>query len=104
MRATGPSSAGEPSFRGRPAIRSAPERFVETWLDALGGFVFSVLLPIPIYATEEPFAQGIGAAEQTILATAAAYVLVWYCGRRLDAFLLELRRFVRRARLARCIA
>ncbi|HTE80165.1 MAG TPA: hypothetical protein VK634_05685, partial [Reyranella sp.] len=86
MRAIEPSSAGEQSSRGTPAIRSAPERYFETWLDAIGGFLFSVLLPIPIYATGEPFAQGIGATEQTILATAAAYVIVWYCGRRLDAF------------------
>jgi lipopolysaccharide/colanic/teichoic acid biosynthesis glycosyltransferase len=81
-----PSPGGAGSSRGTPAIRSAPERFFETWLDALGGFVFSVVLPIPIYATGEPFARGIGATEQTILATAAAYVIVWYCGRRLDAF------------------
>jgi len=81
-----PSRAGGESSRGTPAIRSAPERFFETWLDALGGFLFSVVLPIPIYATGEPFVKGIGAAEQTIIATAAAYVIVWYCGRRLDAF------------------
>jgi len=71
---------------GPPGIRSAPERFLETWLDAMGGFLFCVVLPIPIYATGEPFAAGIGAMEQTILATAAAYVIVWYCGRRLEAF------------------
>jgi len=82
----GPSATGEGSSRGRPAIRSAPERFFETWLDALCGFLFCVVLPIPIYATGTPFADGIGAAEQTILATALAYVIVWYCGRRLDAF------------------
>src|SRR5258708_2489197 len=76
------SSAGPPS----PVIRSAPERFLATWLDAMGGFLFCVVLPIPIYATGEPFASGIGAMEQTILATAAAYVIVWYCGRRLEAF------------------
>ena len=76
------SSAGPPS----PVIRSAPERFLETWLDAMGGFLFCVVLPIPIYATGEPFAGGIGAMEQTILATAAAYAIVWYCGRRLEAF------------------
>jgi lipopolysaccharide/colanic/teichoic acid biosynthesis glycosyltransferase len=52
----------------------------------MGGFLFCVVLPIPIYATGEPFAGGIGAMEQTILATAAAYVIVWYCGRRLEAF------------------
>ena len=65
-----PSTAGRRSSRGKPAIRSAPERFFETWLDALGGFLFCVVLPIPIYATGEPFAKGIGATEQTILATA----------------------------------
>jgi len=85
-RFVGSSPAGEQSSRGAAAIRSAPERFFETWLDALGGFMFCVLLPIPIYATGEPFAGGIGATEQTILATAAAYAIVWYCGRRLDAF------------------
>jgi lipopolysaccharide/colanic/teichoic acid biosynthesis glycosyltransferase len=78
--------ASAQSSRATPSIRSAPERFFETWLDALGGFLFSVVLPIPVYATGEPFAQGIGATEQTILATAFAYVVVWYCGRRLDAF------------------
>ncbi|MBS0526628.1 MAG: sugar transferase [Proteobacteria bacterium] len=81
-----PPRAEAESSRGKPAIRSAPERFFETWLDALGGFLFSVVLPIPFYATGEPFAKGIGATEQTILSTAVAYVIVWYCGRRLDAF------------------
>lgn len=84
--ATQPLQAEAESSRGKPAIRSAPERFFETWLDALGGFLFSVVLPIPFYATGEPFAKGIGATEQTILSTAIAYVIVWYCGRRLDAF------------------
>jgi lipopolysaccharide/colanic/teichoic acid biosynthesis glycosyltransferase len=78
--------SGEPQTRRIPAIRSAPQRFVETWLDAIGGFLISVVLPIPVYATGEPFAKGIGATEQTILATALAYAVVWYCGRRLDAF------------------
>lgn len=86
VRAAGQSPGGEQSFRGTPAIRSAPERFFETWLDAVGGFIFCVLLPVPLYAPGEPFADGIGATEHTILATAAAYVIVWYCGRRLDAF------------------
>lgn len=67
-------------------IRYAPQRFLETWLDFLGGFIFCVVLPIPVYATGEPFAKGFGPTEQTILSTAAAYVIVWYCGRRLDAF------------------
>jgi lipopolysaccharide/colanic/teichoic acid biosynthesis glycosyltransferase len=80
-----PVDAGPPP-RGAPAIRSAPERFLENWLDAMGGFLFCVVLPIPIYATDEPFARGIGPMEQTILATAAAYVIVWYCARRLEAF------------------
>jgi lipopolysaccharide/colanic/teichoic acid biosynthesis glycosyltransferase len=79
-------SADQPRPRNVPAIRSAPQRFIETWLDAVGGFLFCVVLPVPIYATGEPFAEGIGATEQTILATAVAYAIVWYCGRRLDAF------------------
>lgn len=80
------SAADEPRSRDVPAIRSAPQRFIETWLDAVGGFLFCVVLPIPIYATTEPFSEGIGATEQTILSTAFAYAVVWYCGRRLDAF------------------
>jgi lipopolysaccharide/colanic/teichoic acid biosynthesis glycosyltransferase len=82
----GPSSSAGPPSGGSPVIRPAPERFLETWLDAMGGFLFCVVLPIPIYATGEPFAAGIGPMEQTILATAAAYVIVWYCARRLEAF------------------
>ena len=78
-------STGATSQRA-PTIRSAPQRFIETWLDFLGGFLFCVVLPIPIYATGEPFEKGIGATEQTILATAIAFSVVWYCGRRLDAF------------------
>ena len=81
-----PSAAEPPAKAAIPAIRSAPQRFVETWLDALGGFLFCVVLPIPFYATGEPFAEGVGATEQTILATAIAYAIVWYCGRRLEAF------------------
>jgi lipopolysaccharide/colanic/teichoic acid biosynthesis glycosyltransferase len=79
------ASAAGPASADAPAIRSAPERFIETWLDAIGGFLFCVILPIPVYATGEPFAAGFGATEQTILATAFAYAVVWYCGRRLDA-------------------
>jgi lipopolysaccharide/colanic/teichoic acid biosynthesis glycosyltransferase len=79
-------SADKSRARNVPAIRSAPQRFIETWLDAVGGFFFCVVLPVPIYATGEPFAAGIGATEQTILSTAIAYAIVWYCGRRLDAF------------------
>ena len=40
---------------GTRAMRSAPQRFVETWVDAVVGFLFCVVLPIPIYATGEPF-------------------------------------------------
>lgn len=80
------ASAAHSRARSIPAIRSAPQRFIETWLDAVGGFLFCVVLPVPIYATGEPFATGIGATEQTILSTAVAYAIVWYCGRRLDAF------------------
>ncbi len=79
-------AAGRSGASDVPVIRSAPQRFIETWLDAVGGFLFCVVLPVPIYATGEPFAAGIGATEQTILSTAFAYAIVWYCGRRLDAF------------------
>ncbi|SKA37173.1 Sugar transferase involved in LPS biosynthesis (colanic, teichoic acid) [Enhydrobacter aerosaccus] len=78
-------AAEQPSGRARE-IRSAPQRFIETWIDAIGGFLFCVVVPIPFYATGEPFKAGFGAAEQTILATAFAYAVVWYAGRRLDAF------------------
>jgi lipopolysaccharide/colanic/teichoic acid biosynthesis glycosyltransferase len=67
-------------------IRSAPQRFIETWIDAIGGFLFCVVMPVPFYAIREPFSHGLGATEQTILATAFAYAVVWYCGRRLDTF------------------
>ena len=65
---------------------SAPQRFLEAWIDASLGFVFCVVLPIPLYATAGPFAKDFGATEFTIVATAVAYAIVWYCGRRLDAF------------------
>lgn len=65
---------------------SAPQRFIEAWIDASLGFVFCVVLPIPLYATAGPFAKDFGATEFTIVATAIAYAIVWYCGRRLDAF------------------
>ena len=65
---------------------SAPQRFLEAWIDALLGFVFCVVLPIPLYATSGPFEKQLGATELTIVATAVAYGIVWYCGRRLDAF------------------
>ncbi|MBN9514515.1 MAG: sugar transferase [Alphaproteobacteria bacterium] len=71
---------------GVPLMRSAPQRFIETWVDAVLGFLFCVVLPIPIYATAEPFAKEFGAAEITISVTALAYAIVWYCGRRLDAY------------------
>lgn len=71
---------------GAPLMRSAPQRFIETWVDAVLGFLFCVVLPIPIYATAEPFAKEFGAAEITISVTALAYAIVWYCGRRLDAY------------------
>ena len=64
----------------------APQRFLEAWIDASLGFVFCVVLPIPLYATTGPFSKEFGAAELTIVATAVAYAIVWYCGRRLDAF------------------
>lgn len=70
----------------RRTLLSAPQRFVETWIDAVLGFVFCVALPIPLYATSEPFSGPIGAAEFTIIATAVGYAIVWYCGRRLEAF------------------
>ncbi|MCF8533093.1 MAG: sugar transferase [Reyranella sp.] len=65
---------------------SAPQRFLEAWIDALLGFVFCVVLPIPLYATSGPFEKQLGATELTIVATSVAYGIVWYCGRRLDAF------------------
>jgi len=65
---------------------SAPQRFIEAWIDASLGFVFCVILPIPLYAPAGPFAKEFGATEFTIVATAIAYAIVWYCGRRLDAF------------------
>ncbi len=70
-----------------PAMRSAPERFLETWIDAVIGFLFCVVLPIPVYAPQEPFADGaLAGTEFTIVATAVGYSVVWYCGRRLEAF------------------
>ena len=69
-----------------PRLRSAPQRFIETWVDAVLGFLFCVVLPIPIYSIDEPFVGPFDASELTILVTAFAYAVVWYCGRRLDAF------------------
>jgi lipopolysaccharide/colanic/teichoic acid biosynthesis glycosyltransferase len=83
----GPEAASvERPLNGARAMRSAPQRFVETWIDAIVGFLFCVVMPIPIYATGEPFAGEIGGTEFTIIATALGYSVVWYCGRRLDAF------------------
>lgn len=79
------SSVERPLSAAR-AMRSAPQRFVETWIDAVVGFLFCVVLPIPIYATGEPFAGELGGTEFTIIATTVGYSVVWYCGRRLDAF------------------
>lgn len=79
-------SAAAPSPQRTTAIPSAPQRFLEAWIDASLGFVFCVILPIPLYATAGPFSKGFGAAELTIVATTVAYAVVWYCGRRLDAF------------------
>ncbi len=67
-------------------MRSAPQRFIESWVDSVLGFLFCVVLPIPLYATDEPFVGPFDASELTIIATAVAYAIVWYCGRRLDAF------------------
>ena len=80
------ASSVERPLNNARAMRSAPQRFVETWIDAIVGFLFCVVLPIPIYATGEPFAAELGGTEFTIIATAAGYSVVWYCGRRLDAF------------------
>jgi lipopolysaccharide/colanic/teichoic acid biosynthesis glycosyltransferase len=80
------ASAKERPMNGTRGMRSAPQRFLETWIDAIVGFLFCVVLPIPIYATGEPFAADFGGTEFTIIATAIGYSVVWYCGRRLDAF------------------
>ena len=79
-------SPGKMPADGVRRLRSAPERFIETWIDAIVGFLFCVVLPIPIYATREPFSMGIEGTEVTIISTALAYAVVWYCGRRLDSF------------------
>jgi lipopolysaccharide/colanic/teichoic acid biosynthesis glycosyltransferase len=76
----------EQAAGGKLRLRAAPQRFIETWVDAVVGFLFCVVLPIPIYSVGEPFAHGMAGAEFTIVATAVAYMVVWYCGRRLDAF------------------
>jgi lipopolysaccharide/colanic/teichoic acid biosynthesis glycosyltransferase len=82
--ATGYLSPQEASFR---EMRSAPLRFLEAWGQTILGFVFCILFPILIYAQAIPFAGGgLGVAELTILATAFAYLVVTYCGSRLEAF------------------
>lgn len=79
-------SSDEQRTTSTPRMRSAPQRFIETWVDAVLGFLFCVVLPIPIYAIDEPFVGPFDASELTIVTTAIAYAIVWYCGRRLDAF------------------
>src|SRR4051812_5758573 len=67
-------------------LPSAPLRFLEAWMQTLLGFI-CIALPILVYAQAVPFADGaVGVAELTILATALAYLVVAYCGSRLDAF------------------
>jgi len=79
-------SSDEQRTTGVPRMRSAPQRFIESWVDAVLGFLFCVVLPIPLYATDEPFVGPFDASELTIVTTAIAYAIVWYCGRRLNAF------------------
>ena len=88
LRSAIPMEPGASSIGGNGSrvMRSAPQRFLETWIDAAVGFLFCVVLPIPLYATGEPFAGALGGTEFTIIATAVGYSVVWYCGRRLDAF------------------
>ena len=81
-----PDFAAARTATAAPGMRSAPQRFIETWVDAVVGFLFCVVLPIPIYAAGQPFATGMHGAERTIVTTALAYSFVWYCARRLDAF------------------
>lgn len=79
-------SSDEQMTISTPRMRSAPQRFIETWVDAVLGFLFCVVLPIPLYANDEPFVGPFDASELTIVATVVAYAIIWYCGRRLDAF------------------
>jgi hypothetical protein len=83
--ATGYLPAQEMSF-GVADMPSAPLRFLESWIQAVLGFVVCIVLPILVYAQAVPFADGIGVAERTIIATALAYMVVVYCGSRLEAF------------------
>lgn len=78
--------AAERAATAMSTMRSAPQRFIETWVDAVVGFLFCVVLPIPIYAVGQPFSRGVQGAELTIITTALAYSFVWYCTRRLDTF------------------
>lgn len=80
------AAAGESSPSRARGLRSAPQRFLEIWIEAAVGFLFCVVLPIPLYATGRPFEHEMAGTEFTIVATALAYSVVWYCGRRLDAF------------------
>ena len=79
-------SSNRPPGSGPRTMRSAPQRFLETWVDAAVGFLFCVVLPIPIYATGEPFAGTWGGTEFTIISTAIGFSAMWYCGKRVDAF------------------
>ena len=80
------ASSVERPLNSARAMRSAPQRFVETWIDAIVGFLFCVVLPIPIYATGEPFAAEFGGTEFTIIATAGIFVgVVCAQARRLPA-------------------
>lgn len=69
-----------------PAIGTASQRFTGIWIDAICGLLFAVATPISIHAITETFLAGTGSAEQTSLAAAIAYGVLWYCGRRLGAF------------------
>lgn len=82
-------TAGHVSVQGMSLgdIPSVPLRFLETWIQLLLGLVVCTALPILVYAQAMPFADGvIGVAELTILATVFAYLIVSYCGSRLEAF------------------
>src|ERR1700730_543062 len=66
---------------------SAPLRFLESWIQTFLGFIVCIVLPILVYAQAVPFADSsVGVAERTIIATGLAYLVVVYCGSRLEAF------------------
>jgi lipopolysaccharide/colanic/teichoic acid biosynthesis glycosyltransferase len=68
-------------------MQSAPLRFLESWVELILGLIVCIVLPILVYAQSTPFIGGsVGVAELTILATAVAYIVVTYCGSRLEAF------------------